>query len=384
MAPSRGGLDRTTRVLFVNHSSVISGAEMILLDTVASWRGAGAFLFEPGPLQPALAARGLDVTVARWGGGLSGMRRDSSLLSAAPLLRRLVGVAMELAQAARRFDVLYANSQKAFVLASLAARWARVPLIWHLHDIIDAAHFGRSQRWLQVGLANRWARRVVVPSAAAASAFTAAGGRADLVRVVANGLEITADPAPPNRAALGLPEGPLVGVFSRLAPWKGQHVALAALAEIPGAACAIVGSALFNEDSYEARLRQQAAQPALAGRVHFLGQRQDVGALMQAVDVVVHPSVDPEPFGRTLVEAMQLRVPVIATDAGASAEILEKGQAGTLVPPGDAAALATALRHAFAHSDPGRLDYAETRARTAYGVAKMQSALADIIRQVQA
>ena len=56
---------------------------------------------------------------------------------------------------------------------------------------------------------------------------------------------------------------------------------------------------------------------------------------MRAVDVMVHSSVDPEPFGRTLVEAMLAGVPVVATDAGAAADILDAGAAGTLVPPGD-------------------------------------------------
>lgn len=220
----------------------------------------------------------------------------------------------------------------------------------------------------------------MVPSSAAARAFIAAGGRAELVQIVANGLDMTSGP-PLARIALGLPVGKLFGVFSRLAPWKGQHVELEALAQMPDAAYVIVGSALFGEDAYEARLCAQAADPALAGRVHFLGQRSDVGVLMQAVDAVVHPSIHPEPFGRTLVEAMRMGRPVIATDAGASAEILEEGRAGTLVPPGDAPALAAALRHAFQQPDPAQLIYAEARARTVYGAAAMQAALAAIIQQ---
>lgn len=121
---------------------MISGAELILLDTVVPWPGADAFLFETGALQPALAARGLNVTVARWGAGLSGVRRDGNLLAAAPLLSRLAGVTVELARCASRYDVLYANSQKAFVLAALVARCSGRKLIWHLHNIIDADHFG--------------------------------------------------------------------------------------------------------------------------------------------------------------------------------------------------------------------------------------------------
>ena len=134
-----------------------------------------------------------------------------------------------------------------------------------------------------------------------------------------------------------MPPGPLIGVFSRLAPWKGQHIVLQALAGLPGVHGIFAGSALFGEDAYAASLRVLASELGIADRVVFLGQRGDVPALMRAVDIVVHPSVDPEPFGRTLVEAMLARTPVIATDAGAASEILGGGEAGMLVPPGDAA-----------------------------------------------
>ena len=333
------------RVLFVNHTSTISGAELVLLDVVGPWRGSSAYLFEQGALNQALLSRGIKVVTARWGGGLSGVRRDSNLARAIPLAGRMAATVAGLARTARRHDVLYANSQKAFVLASVAAWLTRRPLVWHLHDIIDGAHFGAAQRRLQVALANRWAHRVVVPSAAAARAFVASGGREDRVQVVANGLDLVRDPAPAAalREELGLPAGKLFGVFSRLAPWKGQHVAIEALASLPDTSCIIVGSALFKEDAYAAKLHALASQLGVANRVRFLGQRADVGRLMQAVDTVVHPSVDPEPFGRTLVEAMLLRTPVIATDAGAASEILEGGLSGILVPPGDAAALAAAI-----------------------------------------
>ncbi|WP_375462542.1 glycosyltransferase [uncultured Methylobacterium sp.] len=379
---------RTPRVLFVNHTSTMSGAEMVLADVVKPWRGSGAFLFEDGPLDRAMRGQGLTVVRARRGTGLSGLRRDGSLLRAIPLAGRLVATVLELARAARGHDVVYANSQKAFVLAALATGIARRPLVWHLHDILDGAHFGRAQRELQVRLANARAARVVVPSSAAAAAFVAAGGRADLVEVVANGLDLPADPAAPAalREALGLPAGPLIGVFSRLAPWKGQHVVLEALTRLPGVRCVIVGAALFGEDAYAARLRALAAERGLGDRVRFLGQRSDVPRLMRAVDAVVHPSIAPEPFGRTLVEAMLVGVPVIASDAGAAAEILDAGAAGTLVPANDAAALADAIARVLVPSPAlaAQVRSAQVSARARYGAARMRAAVSDLILRVAA
>lgn len=374
------------RVLFVNHTSTVSGAERVLLDVVRPWRGASIFLFEDGTLKDAMDRCGLNVIMSGRGGALSGIRRDGGALQALPLLGRIAVLTARLAQAARRHDVVYANSQKAFVLSALASRLVGRPLVWHLHDIISAAHFGGWQRRLQVVLANRIAARVVVPSRPAAEAFIAAGGRPDLVEVVPNGIDLARDTASQAvlRNELGLPPGPLIGVFSRLAPWKGQHVVLQALAELPGVRCIFAGDALFGEQAYSDRLHALAAELDVSDRVSFLGQREDVPRLMQAVDAVVHPSIDPEPFGRTLVEAMLVRTAVIATDAGASPEILEGGAAGTLVPPGDPAALASAVATALSRP-PGleaELDRAATRARELYGAAPMRARISDLIDAV--
>jgi glycosyltransferase involved in cell wall biosynthesis len=137
-----------------------------------------------------------------------------------------------------------------------------------------------------------------------------------------------------------------VGVFSRLAPWKGQHVLIDALSDLPGVHALFVGDALFDGDeSYAETLRTRAAQRGVADRAHFLGFRDEVPVLMQLVDVVVHTSTAPEPFGRVIVEGMLARRPVIATNAGGAREIVDDGCTGLLVPPGDTRALAAALRH---------------------------------------
>jgi glycosyltransferase involved in cell wall biosynthesis len=374
------------RVLFVNHTSKISGAEMVLLDVVRPWAGASSFLFEHGPLEDELRARGLVIVCSRFGAGLSEIRRDNSLWSAAPQAGKLAALVAEIAAAARRHDVVYANSQKAFVLAAFACAFARRPLIWHLHDIIDASHFGRAQRALQVRLANHLTARVVVPSKACAAAFVAAGGRPDLVTIIPNGVDLVCQNGTPDelRRELRLPEGPLVGVFSRLAQWKGQHVVLRALEHLPDVQCLIAGDSLFGEQDYARHLKEMADRPLLRGRVHFLGHRGDVPRLMRAVDLVIHPSVDPEPFGRTLVEAMLTKVPLIASDAGAASDILEGGRAGRLVPPDDPDALAAAISAVLSRPPDlaDQLAYAAERARAKYGVGEMQVEVTHVIRQV--
>jgi len=377
----------TERVLFVDHTGQIGGAELILLDVVEGRSRSSAFLFEDGPLRTALAERKLNLVISKWGRGLSQFRRDSSWFAAIPLMARLAAIVAEIARAARSHDVVYANSQKAFVLASIAGLFVRRPLIWHLHDIISADHFGIVQRRTQVLLANARATKVIVPSQAAATAFIEAGGRRDLVEVVPNGLALPPEPrtSAELRRSLDLPTRPLVGVFSRLARWKGQHVLLEALASLPDVGCIIVGDALFGEQAYAAELKQMVLARGLADRVHFLGHRNDVPKLMMAVDAMVHPSIDPEPFGRTLVEAMLAREPVIATNAGAAPDILEEGSAGTLVPPNEPAALARAIATVLAKPATlqSQLAYALARAQTEYSVTRMLDTIDLVIRKVQ-
>ena len=366
-------------VLFVNHVASMSGAEFVLHDVAAAFPGSAALLFEDGPLAPALAARGLAVTTSHHGVALAGIRRDSGLAAALPAARAMLRLVGEIARAARGHDVIYANSQKAFLLSAAASLLARRPLVWHLHDILDSRHFGAAQRRAQVLAANARAALVIVPSQAAADAFVAAGGRAALVRVVPNGVEDRSLPERPSRAALGLPDGPLAGVFSRLARWKGQHVALEALADLPDLSLVIAGNAMFGEDAYAAELAAMVDRLGLGDRVRFLGRRDDVMALMQAVDVVIHPSVDPEPFGLTLVEAMFAGTPVVASDAGAAGEIVTDGETGYLFTPGNPACLAASVRRALSPEGRAVTGPARQRAVALYGVARMRQTIAGLV-----
>ncbi|MDX1546114.1 MAG: glycosyltransferase family 4 protein [Rhodothermales bacterium] len=337
------------RILFLDHVGVLGGAELSLLDIAAHFAPEGtAVLFEDGPFRERLEAAGVSVEILPAPPAFQGVRRGGGRGQDVRSLPGVARLALRVARRARRYDVLYASSQKAFVVAALAGRLARRPVLWHLHDLLSDAHFSEGHRRLVIRLANRWAARVVTNSEASARAFVEAGGRADRIAVVYYGIP----PAPflqtPDVAALrrdlGLGAAPVVGLFSRLAPWKGQHVLLGAIEHLPSVHALLVGGALFDEDAYAARLRERAAAPALAGRVHFLGFRDDVAALMHVPDVVVHTSTAPEPFGRVVVEGMLAGRPVVAARAGGVPEILDDERTGLLVDPADADALARALR----------------------------------------
>lgn len=333
----------------MDHVGALGGAELALLDVARAYRQTCVFLlFADGPFRERLTEAGVRVELLEGGRFLHAVRRETrlpGLLAGSQALR----LAWQVARRARDFDVIHANSQKAFVVACLAGLLARRPVIWDLNDLLLPQHFSRTNIWLDVLLANRVAVRVVANSRASANALVEQGGDERKVRVVYNGL----DPSPFDavrpadvaalKGELRLNGHPLVGLFGRLAEWKGQHVALRAIAQLPEVHLLLVGDALFGEHAYAERLRHQAAELGIAGRVHFLGFRPDIPALMRLVTVVVHTSTSPEPFGRVIVEGMLARRPVIATRAGGVGEILADGHTGLLVPPGDPRALARAI-----------------------------------------
>ncbi len=339
------------RVLFVDHTAALGGAELCLLDTA---RGAGeesaVILFEDGPLANRLRDNGVSVHILSASRALGRVRRDG----APPVIAASLGVAalaMRLARFARRYDVIYANTQKAFVVATVAGIVARRPVVWHLHDLLTTEHFGRKQLRVAVGLARRFAAAVVANSGATRDAYIAAGGRPDHVHVVFNGISpvpfdaVRADDVARVRQELGVADAPLVGLFGRLAPWKGQMVLLEALVGMPGVHALLVGDALFDADrAFALSLGELVGTLGLRDRVHALGFRDDVPTLMRACDIVVHASTSPEPFGRVIVEGMLAGRPVIATSAGGAMELIDDGTNGLLVPPGDADALGLAAQ----------------------------------------
>jgi glycosyltransferase involved in cell wall biosynthesis len=289
----------------------------------------------------------------------------------------------------RGYEVVFANSQKALVVSALSSWVAQRPLIWNLHDILTADHFSALNRKVAVALANRFARRVIVNSEATLRAFHEAGGAVEKGTVVYNGIDIApfdsvrAEEVKALRRELGVGEVPVVGVFSRLAPWKGQHVLIEALPQLPGVHALFVGSALFGEDAYEDELHRLVEGMGVSDRAHFLGFRREVPLLMACCDVVAHTSIAPEPFGRVIIEAMAAGRPVVATQAGGALEIITDRETGRLVAPGDPTALATAVQAVLCEPEKGKLvRAANDHVRETFSVAVMVETATQVIASV--
>lgn len=376
-------------VLFVDHAGVLGGAELSLLDLAAAFGAQSeVMLLADGPFRTALEARGVRVHVESLG-ALKHVKKETRIPGPAAFADA-ARIASHVARRAKKHKLIYANSQKAFVVAAAAGLFARRPVVWHLRDILAPPHFSATNVRAAVTLANLRAARVIANSRATAAAFTAAGGHESLVRVVHNGIDpapfdaLTTDQVAATRAALGVPDGAfIVSLFGRFHPWKGQQVLLDALARLPRVHALFVGAPLFGEEAFASALQAQAAKTGVADRAHFLGFRADVPELMRASDAIVHASVYPEPFGRVIVEGMLAQRPVIATRAGGVTEIID-GESGVLVPPNDADAMVRAIESLA--GDPVRASQIAARggerARAEFSVVAMVRGVAEAVRDL--
>lgn len=338
------------RILFLNHAAVLGGGELSLLDIASAYaKTSQVLLLSDGLFRKRLVQAGVNVEILETTETILSVR-TSSKLESLKVIPGLLGTARKIAKKARGFDLIYANSQKAFIVSSLARLMGSPKVVWHLRDILTARHFSPLNRHIAVTFANRWASRVLVNSQATEEAFISSGGKAEILKNVSHGISYQSfDEVVPIistrriRKELGIGDVPLIGSFSRLSYWKGQHILLEALKQLPGVHALIVGEALFGEVEYLYQLRTLAETRELVGRVHWLGFRPDVPDLMKACDVIVHASTEPEPFGRVIVEGQLAKKPVVATVNGGASEIITDGLTGRLVPANNPIILANTL-----------------------------------------
>lgn len=308
------------RVLEAITPSRIGGAEVFVANAIEmmTQRGAQIRLFCPSgrPFVDYASARG--IPSANW--------KTHGKLDPLTIVR--------LARLARshRADVIHTHLSTASLLGALAAKLARVPSVAHVHGLNTATCF-------------RYSTAVIAVSEAVKKHLVSQGLAEKRTRVIHNGVDLAQfAPAPladAKRAAGRDPEQPLLGVFGRLSPEKGQRVALEAmflvLKERPDARLVIVGDGKERDD-----LGASAEALGIAESVEFAGFVAHAGGLMAACDAVVVPSLK-EGFGLVAVEAMALERPVVASAVGGLSEIVLQEQTGLLVEPNDPQTLSRAM-----------------------------------------
>ncbi|MEM1252517.1 MAG: glycosyltransferase [Cyanobacteria bacterium P01_H01_bin.21] len=380
------------KILFLDQSGKLGGAELCLADIAQQFSETSLVgVFAEGPFPDYLRGRSVSVNVLS--DHALAVQKDSGLWAGVKSLNRLAPLVMTVARLAKQYDLIYANTQKALVVGAIASLISGRPLVYHLHDIVSADHFSLINRRIIVALANR-AALVIANSQASCEAFIQTGGKAEKVHVIYNGFNLETyrtthqaslrNDLTPSMAFSKEAPPFIVGHFSRLSPWKGQHVLIEALQYCPENVVAVlVGDALFGEQNYVSQLYQQIKCLHLEHRVHFLGFRSDIPQLMAACDLVTHTSTAPEPLGRVIVEAMLCGTPAVAAAAGGAVELIDHGQTGWLTPPGNVQKLAEVIN--TCQRDPSRAQVlaqtAQTRAYQRFSLETTNAKIAQLLKE---
>jgi glycosyltransferase involved in cell wall biosynthesis len=353
------------KVLFLNPIGALGGAEHVLLDLIASQRSGSPELemevlaLVDGPLLSEAAALGASTDVlplphALRAFGESGTHSEMdprwlrSVRATAALGAWLPRLAVLLRQ--KRANILHSNGLKTHLLGALA-RPRGVPLIWHLHDFVSGR---RVTSGLLPLLQRRATLGIAVSEAVSRDAHTVL--RRLRIDTVLSG--IRTELFAPGRASpvdldslCGLgpaPSGTVrIGLVATYASWKGHRLFLEAArrAACPNARFYMIGGPIYStagSQVTEVELRDSVARLGLGAQCGLVPFQRDVPAVYAALDIVVQTSTRPEPFGRTVTEAMASGKVVVAFGAGGVLEQLDD-TTGVIVPPSDVDALARSI-----------------------------------------
>jgi glycosyltransferase involved in cell wall biosynthesis len=346
------------RIAYLSPSGQLGGAEACLLDMVAVVRNSrpdwdvNVILGEPGPLQQKLTA--LDVkttvlplpaTIARLGdsGAGSRLRLAWNLIRSSPqILSYRSQFQHQFAQL--RPDVIHTNGFKMHVFGALASRRSKV--VWHIHDYVGC-------RPLMVRILRQLSPRVEAVIANSQSVADDVRRMLPVRKVVPIFNVVDLDEFCPEGTRLPLPDAPpgavRVGLVATMAWWKGHRLFLNAIAKVEKNIpiyAVIVGGSVYQtasrQESIEG-LRAYAEKLGISDRVCFTGFVDEPAAAMRSLDIVVHASTEPEPFGRVIVEAMACGKPVITSGTGGASEILALGDFARTFSSGNAESLAAVI-----------------------------------------
>ena len=257
---------------------------------------------------------------------------------------RQLRVIVELHRAVKRhaIDLIHANSLSVALLGGIVAKINRIPILMHKryatsYGILDRLCERLLHRVILVSEATRWdfapaAKQTLIYNGVDLDAFQASREEVETLKT-----ELFSER--PNTAVR-------VGVVTRITPEKGIHVLVSAMRELKGkkdVQLLIVGGPYFEKDvAYMGALKQEVADLGIEDSVIFTGFLSDTRIVTSLLDIVLVPSIIPEACPRTIIEAMAVGKPVIATPLGGSKELVTP-ETGILVPPEDASAVAEAI-----------------------------------------
>ena len=354
------------RIVYLNPCGQMGGAELSLMDVLVSMRAAEPtwqfclVLGEDGPMVDQARAAGVQVIVAPFPRALArlGDSGKGSLPALWSCMKAIVGTVLYARKLRRTLtelepDIVHSNGFKMHILAC----WARpknTPVIWHVRDYVSTRPL---MKWLLHLSAGRCSAAIGNSLSVASDVQSVCGQQLetlciynaiDLERYSPVGEKMDLD------SLAGLkppPHGTVrVGLAATLAHWKGHAVFLRALARLPKDLpyrAYVIGGAIYQTENSQRtldELRALGSELGIADKVGFTGYVTDTASAIRALDVLVHASTQPEPFGRVIAEGMASGRAVISSAAGGAAELISEGNDALAHPPGDDAVLAARIQ----------------------------------------
>ena len=294
-----------------------------------------------GALAPVLKQMGVAVHVISFKGFRTG---GMGLVTGLPGVLRTLFEFWRLLRAERP-DIVHGMLFFAYVVATISARAARVPIVVSSRRSLGLFKADKPHYLLLERIINRMTDLILANSEAVRQdAIHQEGLRPADVVVIYNGLDVQSWMESPDsrlRASLSLGKGPVIGVVANFIHYKGHTIFFEAWSDVlqkyPHAVALLVGDGVLRTE-----VETKAAQMGLMPSLRFLGVRDDVPKLLALVDIYVHPSLQ-EGHSNAILEAMAAAKPVVACAVGGNVETVTAGQTGLLVPPGDSRALAEAI-----------------------------------------
>ena len=354
------------RVALLSVSAGMGGSERSLLELVrglAATPGIEPIVVMPrlGPLDERARAAGAAVRIlpmpdALLAFGEWSMRGTADLGRHGAALPRVAAATRRYGQAMTQLldeldpDVIHTNGFKMHVLAARSAD-RRVPIVWHIHEYLQPRRLSRMLLRHHAGRASaivansRSVEADLVRSLGGAAPITTIYNAVDLQEFSPHGDAIDLDGLanlPP--AAAGTCR---VGLLATFARWKGHDTFLRAVQRTTARVRAyVIGGPVYDTSGSQLTMDELAARAAafgVADRVGFTGFVERPAAALRALDVLVHASTEPEPFGLVIAEGMACGKAVIVSRAGGAAELIAEGEDALASEPGDVAALASAI-----------------------------------------
>jgi len=352
-------------ILYLNPNGTIGGAEASLLHLMAGLRTAeprwrlSLIAGSEGPLLARAGSLGVSTRVVAFPRAIGRLgdstRRPASVRNLLSGGARMPAYVAKLRQAVRelRPDLMHSNGFKMHLLSACAPE-AGVPLIWHIHDYVRS-------RPLMAPLLRLCAHRcstAVTNSSSVAEDLRSLCTRGLRIEAVHNGIDTAAfapeGPSLDLDAIAGLApmdkRGVRVGLLGTFARWKGHETFLRALASVDPSISIrgyVIGASIYQSDGSQhsvEELKNVGRALGLEGRVGFTGYLDDSAAAIRSLDIVVHASTQPEPFGMVIIEAMACGKPVIVSGCGGASEIVEDRVNALTHEPGDVVALAARIQ----------------------------------------